>query len=500
MIYGSGAGGAGASGSAGAPGDGAGGMWPSVQGGRQRLASVPAPVGIIAERPTYFDYRGWTGGHDVIGATNPSSTFYFAEGSTRPGFDPYLCVQNPGASVADVKITYMLGNGQTREQTLQVAPHSRSTVRVSDTLGQANDDAHDFSAKVETTNGTAGSPLMSYYPRGTASLGLIDAAVGLVLDNPESALYYQPPESPTRVPVFNRADWAAADPARRVPTLDFPGGGASPSVSNRDLLPQTVGSSEIRDLGDVSAAGHALGGSGSGKANVSYSLPVASTVQASIWEGSKRVRAFASEHLQAGKHSFQWDGLDDDGRALADGRYTARIDATPDDGSEIRPASAVVWINSDVPGLAKDWYLAEGCTGANPTAGDFEEYILVENPGAEPARLTATFMLAEGGTTDRGFVAAPHSRLTISVDSIFPDAEVSAQISADRAIAVERSMYFNGRRAGHDSIGVSSPATTWYLAEGCTRAGFDEYVLVQNPGSELANVTATFMTADGTRE
>ena len=39
---------------------------------------------IIAERPMYFNYNGvWTGGHDVVGATAPSSTFYFAEGCTK---------------------------------------------------------------------------------------------------------------------------------------------------------------------------------------------------------------------------------------------------------------------------------------------------------------------------------------------------------------------------------------------------------------------------------
>jgi len=83
-----------------------------------------------------------------------ASTFYFAEGTTRPGFDPYLCIQNPGGTQADVTITYMLGNGTTSTQNLNVAPNSRSTIAVKAHLGEANDDAHDFSAKVETTNDT----------------------------------------------------------------------------------------------------------------------------------------------------------------------------------------------------------------------------------------------------------------------------------------------------------------------------------------------------------
>ncbi len=110
---------------------------------------------IIAERPMYFNYGGvWTGGHDVVGATSPAGTFYFAEGTCRPGFDPYICVQNPGDTAADVKITYMLGNSTTSEQTFSVNPSSRSTISVKAHLGEGDDEAHDFSAKVETVNDT----------------------------------------------------------------------------------------------------------------------------------------------------------------------------------------------------------------------------------------------------------------------------------------------------------------------------------------------------------
>ncbi|MCG2817805.1 MAG: hypothetical protein L6433_02200 [Actinomycetia bacterium] len=88
------------------------------------------------------------------GLTVEHSSFYFAEGTCRPGFDPYLCIQNPGAGDAEVKVTYMLGDGTTREETLTVAASSRSTVVVKQTLGEGDDPAHDFSCLVETTNDT----------------------------------------------------------------------------------------------------------------------------------------------------------------------------------------------------------------------------------------------------------------------------------------------------------------------------------------------------------
>jgi hypothetical protein len=72
---------------------------------------------------------------------------------TTPRFDPYICIQNPGATDAAVSITYMKGDGTTDTQTLTVGKNSRSTVTVRDKLGTGDDASHDFSAKVECTNG-----------------------------------------------------------------------------------------------------------------------------------------------------------------------------------------------------------------------------------------------------------------------------------------------------------------------------------------------------------
>jgi hypothetical protein len=88
-----------------------------------------------------------------IWRTTSSDNFYFAEGTTRPGFDPYFTIANPGDAAAEVTISYMLGNGKSASQGLTVAAHSRATAHPPDILGVADDAAHDFSAKVECTNG-----------------------------------------------------------------------------------------------------------------------------------------------------------------------------------------------------------------------------------------------------------------------------------------------------------------------------------------------------------
>lgn len=112
-------------------------------------------TGIVVERPMYFNYDGrWTGGHDVMGALSAGPVWYFAEGTCRPNFTPYLCIQNPGTVPAEVRITYMKADGENREQTMTVDARSRKTVTVKDFLGSADAPSHDFSCKVETINAT----------------------------------------------------------------------------------------------------------------------------------------------------------------------------------------------------------------------------------------------------------------------------------------------------------------------------------------------------------
>lgn len=106
-------------------------------------ALVHSDVGIIAERPMYFIYRPdtlrWTGGHDVIGANAPGEEWFFAEGTTRTGFDEWLCLQNPGATPANVTIKYMLETGEVKTQLQAVEAHSRRTVDVVTFVGRGRD-------------------------------------------------------------------------------------------------------------------------------------------------------------------------------------------------------------------------------------------------------------------------------------------------------------------------------------------------------------------------
>ncbi len=88
----------------------------------------------------YFHYTGYgandTGGHCVIGAAPRPPRWLFAEGYTGPGFDEWLCLQNPGTEEATVEITYLTQElGPLAPKTVKIPAGSRYTLRVNDHAG-----------------------------------------------------------------------------------------------------------------------------------------------------------------------------------------------------------------------------------------------------------------------------------------------------------------------------------------------------------------------------
>ncbi len=149
---------------------------------------------------------------------------------------------------------------------------------------------------------------------------------------------------------------------------------------------------------------------------------------------------------------------------------------------------------------ATTWYLAEGST-----SGDFALFYLLQNPGNVSASATVRFLRpAPQAPVDRNYTIAPHARLTIPVDNVAPElasTDVSAVITATQPIVVERAMYLSlpGQpfAAGHESAGVTAPATSWFLAEGATGAFFDLFLLIENPGAQAAAVRVDYLLPGG---
>ncbi|MFH1150408.1 MAG: hypothetical protein V1748_08030 [Actinomycetota bacterium] len=145
-----------------------------------------------------------------------------------------------------------------------------------------------------------------------------------------------------------------------------------------------------------------------------------------------------------------------------------------------------------VAGPTRTWYLSEGSSNWG-----FETWVLVQNPNAAEATVNLTYMIEGEGPQNFTKKVAAFSRASFSMATDIGAKDASIQVRANLPVIAERSMYFDSRREGTESVGVIAPSNTFFLAEGTTAWGFTSYVLVQNPNAGDAVVTVTYMTPDG---
>jgi len=147
------------------------------------------------------------------------------------------------------------------------------------------------------------------------------------------------------------------------------------------------------------------------------------------------------------------------------------------------------------------WYLPEGSTAISQ-AGQFETWVLVENPGDKPARVDVDYMTPGGQIAGPRFTMAPASRQSVNVSDTVPnEASVSTKVASDKPIAASRSMSWDtpqkNRQAAHGSIGVNFLSNDWYLAEGSSKWGFQTMIVIENPTTSPARLVVTYMTDTG---
>lgn len=141
---------------------------------------------------------------------------------------------------------------------------------------------------------------------------------------------------------------------------------------------------------------------------------------------------------------------------------------------------------------ADTWYLPEGSSNWG-----FETWLLIQNPNGEKATCEVTYMIEGEGPVRTTREIPPHSRRTYNMADDIGNKDASIMVESDIPVIPERAMYRNNRGEGHASIGSTSPAVDYYLAEGTSAWGFTTYVLVQNPNDQDVEVDVTYMTSDG---
>jgi len=99
-----------------------------VPGEWEVSTKVESDIPIVAERAVYGNNRVWA--HDSVGASEAAEEWYLAEGSTGPGFETWVLVENPNDEAANVEITYMTPQGPREGPTDELPPNSRKTYNV----------------------------------------------------------------------------------------------------------------------------------------------------------------------------------------------------------------------------------------------------------------------------------------------------------------------------------------------------------------------------------
>ncbi len=344
---------------------------------------------VVAERPMYFNYRStWAGGDNVIGATAPSKTWYFAEGCTRSGYEEWLCIQNPNSSAVQVQATYLINGEAPQSRTYSIPANSRYTVFVNQEVGAEKD----VSVNLDATG-----PVVAERPMYFLAGGIWPGGHDVMgATTPAETWYFA--EGCTR-PGFS--EWLClANPGKEAVSADIDFVLGTGEV-------KTTSGLQIPALSRVTVSVYAVAGVGQ---------DVAAVVKAAGPIVAERPMYF--------NYGNKWAG-----------------------GHDVMGATAP----------AEKFYFAEGYTGAG-----FEEWLCIFNPSTDKgAKVKVTFMIAGGGNQEVNLDINPSSRVTISVNTVVgADREVSAIVESTNGVGVvaERPMYFNyGGKwpGGHDVIGFT---------------------------------------------
>ena len=128
--------------------------------GRALSVRIDADQRVFAERAMYVGYDG----HAVTGIAAPSTSWFFAEGSTQPPFDTWLLLQNPNEQTTPATITYLIQGGGSQTQTLLLPPTSRTSVFVNQVLDNVA-----FSSQVRADRPIIAERAMYRFPGNAAT-------------------------------------------------------------------------------------------------------------------------------------------------------------------------------------------------------------------------------------------------------------------------------------------------------------------------------------------
>ncbi|MDY6796451.1 MAG: DUF5719 family protein [Actinomycetota bacterium] len=338
-------------------------------------AYISSPQDVFAERAMYFSYQGrWDGGSVSKGAASLTSNWYFAEGTTRSGFDEWLTLANPGDSDALVKVEYMLGAGQGDNvlQEWNVPAHSRVTVSVNQAVGEDVD----VSMRV-----TSDYPIVAERPMYFSYQGTINGGHDVMGATSTGSNWYFA-EGTTR---SGFDEWL---------TLANPGD-SDALVKVEYMLGAGQGDNVLQE----------------------WNVPAHSRVTVSVNQA-------VGEDVDVSMR------VTSDYPIVAERPMYFSYQGTINGGHDVMGATST----------GSNWYFAEGTTRSG-----FDEWLTLANPGDSDALVKVEYMLGagQGDNVTESLTVPAHTRVTVSVNqAVGEDVDVSMRVTSDYPIVAERPMYF----------------------------------------------------------
>lgn len=99
----------------------------------------------LAERSLYFNYDGrpsgelLSGGHISRGTREPSTEWYFAEGTTKEGHETWVSLLNPNDEECTVDLTFLCANNKGIVYPVRIPANKRFTVDANEVVGSNRD-------------------------------------------------------------------------------------------------------------------------------------------------------------------------------------------------------------------------------------------------------------------------------------------------------------------------------------------------------------------------
>ena len=412
---------------------------------------------------------------------DPLTTWYLAEGSTNWGFSTYIAIENPNNVAVTASVTYLTTDGPVSGGDISLPPMSQATVNPADKLGGS-----DFSTKVVCKEGLpiavdrtmewvgagassseghssigVNAPAKTWYlPEGCSAYGF---ETWLCVENPNNQeaickVTYMTENAGARtfekkVPANSRGTFNMAD--------DIGAQDSSIKVeSDVPILPERSVYRNNRRQGSCSI--------GATSPSRSFNLAEGTTA----WGFTTYVLVQNPNDTQANVTVTYM--------TVGGPIGTAPFVMPPNSRKTIRVNDVLgaldfsVQVAADVPILSERsmywsdstgeachdsigvsaphsvWYLPDG-----ETSRGRETFTLVQNPNNSPATIEVSYLTPTGaGNVVFEDTVPPNSRRTYNmIDKGITGRAGVRVVSKGGKIIVERSMYWNNRRAGTDTIG-----------------------------------------------